>query len=175
VRTTSVARRYAKAAFEVAREKGDPQSWVSRLEAVSDAVSDRELLAVLRSPSASAAHKITAIESVFPDLTPEQRNLVRILIQRHRIELLPAITAAFSGYLDEMLGRTEAGVVSARPLSGDELRAIQDHLNIRTGRTVKLKTSVDEALIGGVVMRVGDDLIDASVATKLERLRQKLA
>jgi F-type H+-transporting ATPase subunit delta len=175
MRTTSVARRYAKAAFEVAREKGDPQGWLSRLEALAATLSDQSLLPMLRSPNVTDHQKTAAIGRVFPDLTPEIRNLVRMLVQRHRVEMLPEIAAAFSQYLDDMLARTEAEVVSARSLSGDELRAIQDHLNVRTGRTVKLHTSIDKSLIGGVVIRIGDELIDASVATRLERLRQRLA
>src|SRR5581483_4389429 len=158
VRSTSVARRYARAAFEVAQEKGDPGGWLSRLEAVAEAVSDPNLAESLRNPEIPTSQKVQAIQDAFPDLTSELGNLIQLLVERDRIDLLPGIATAFSEYLDAELGRTEAQVTSARSLTGDELRAIQDHLAARTGRTVKLSTAVDERLIGGVVIRVGDEL-----------------
>lgn len=153
---------------------GDTQGWLRCLEPIAEAVADKQLAEALRSPDISSDKKVRAIEEAFPDLTPELRNLIKLLVHRHRIDLLPGITVAFSEFLDDELGRTEAEVTSARTLSTDELLAIQDHLNTRTGRTVRLRTGIDEKLIGGVVIRVGDELIDASVATRLERLRQRL-
>lgn len=175
MRATSVARRYAKATFEVAREKGDAQEWLRHIEELAAALSDQELLVILRSPNISTDQKMEAVEAVFPELPAEIKNLVRLLVERHRIDILPGVATAFGQYVDEMLGRTEADVISARGLSLEELSAIQGHLSKRTGRTVRLRTSVDPHIIGGVVMRVGDELIDASVATRLERLRQRLA
>lgn len=175
MRTTSVARRYAKALFDVTQSVGDPQAWVSALEAVASALSDPDLADTLRSPQLSTEQKMAAVTEAFPDLPSELRNLVWLLIQRRRLDILPGVAAAFSSLVDDMLGRTEAQVVTARTLSTDELMAIGDHLKVRTGRTVKLQTSTDPALIGGIVIRIGDELIDASVATRLERLRQRLA
>jgi len=175
MRANSIARRYARATFEVAHEKGEPEGWLRQLEAVSSATSQPDLADALRSPAASDQMKVDAIVTVFPDLPGELRNLIALLVGRNRIDILPGICAAFQEYLDDLLGRVDAEVTSARPLSGDELRAIQDHLNKRTGRQVRVHISTDESLIGGIIMRVGDEVIDASVATKLDRLRQRLA
>jgi len=175
LRTTSVARRYAKATFDVARERGDPQAWLGQLEGLSQVLSDQELLVAMRSPSLSYEQKLSVITTALPDLIPELRNLVALLIQRHRIGIVPAVAAAFASYLDEMLGRAEVEVVSARPLSKEEISQVEQLLTKRTGLVVKLKTVTNSALIGGIVIRVGDELIDASVATRLERLRQGLA
>ena len=175
MRANSVARRYARALFELAREKGNAASWLEQLEAVADATASKELAESLRSSSISEPHKIAALESVFSDLPQELRNLLRLLIARGRIDILPGICVAYREHLDELLGRVDAQVISARPLSSDEVEAIQTHLSERTGRTVTVNPAVDKDLIGGVIMRVGDEVIDASVATRLDRLRQRLA
>ncbi len=175
MRTTSVARRYAQATFEVARQNGDPRSWLQDLDRLADALRDRDLLAALRSPNFSSDQKLRVLKDLAPNLSPELINLLRLLIQRHRIEILPGIAAAFAQYLDELEGRVEADVLSARALSEDEVRSIQEQLSQRTGRTVRVRRAVDPKLLGGLVIRLGDELIDASVATRLERLRQRLA
>lgn len=175
MRVNSVARRYAQATFDVARSKGRPEEWLIHLQAIGDAVGDRDLAQALRSPNIPDDKKIGAIESMFPGIPQELKNLVSLLVRRGRIDILPGICAAFSTYLDELAGRIEASVVSARSLQPDELDAIKHHLNRRTGRSVNLRTFIDQSLIGGVVMRVGDEVIDASVATRLDRLRQRLA
>lgn len=175
MRVNAVARRYARAAFEVAREQGDPQSWLPDLDMVAGAFSDHRLIESLRNPDRSVSAKLDAVNQAFPNLRPEIRNLVRILIGRRRAEQMPQVAAGFRELADDMMGRTNASVVSARPLQDEELTLIQRRLNERTGKTVRLSTSVDESLIGGVVIRVGDELIDASVITRLERLRQRLA
>jgi len=174
MRANSVARRYARATFEVAREKGDPQNWLTQLETVAEATSSADLAESLRSPNIADSAKVQALESAYPDLPRELGNLLRLLVDRNRIDSLPGICVAFREYLDELLGRIDADVISARALGSDELGPIQDHLNQRTGRTVRINTVVDTALIGGIVMRVGDEIIDASVASRLERLRQRL-
>jgi F-type H+-transporting ATPase subunit delta len=175
MRVNAVARRYARAAFEVARDQGDPQSWLSQLDTVAEAFSDHRLREALRTPDRPLTAKLEAVNRVFPDLRPEIRNLIEMLIGRRRAELMPQVAEGFRELVDDLLGRTSASVVSARPLQDEELTLIQQRLNERTGKTVRLSTSVDESLIGGVVIRVGDELIDASVITRLERLRQRLA
>lgn len=175
MRTTSVARRYARAAFDVASEKGAAEEWLAQLIGLGQLLADRDLLNAMRSPNVTDAQKQAVVESLVPDLAPELRNLTRLLIRRSRIDIVPAVAEAFSHYLDEARGRVEAEVTSARALSDDEMRAIEEQLNRRTGRIVTLQTALEPALIGGIVIRVGDELIDASVATRLERLRQRMA
>jgi F-type H+-transporting ATPase subunit delta len=175
MRVSSVARRYARAAFEVAQDLGDPQSWLPELDMVAEAFSNHRLIESLLNPDRPMSAKVEAVNQAFPNLGPEIRNLVKLLINRRRAELMPQVTEGFRELVDDVMGRTSASVVSARPLETEELTLIQQRLNERTGKTVRLTTSVDESLIGGVVIRVGDELIDASVITRLERLRQRLA
>lgn len=174
VRVNAVAQRYARAAFEVARDQGNPEAWQNDLDVVADAFSNHRLLESLRNPAWPTASKVDAVNQAFPDLRPEIRNLIKILITRRRAELLPQVAEGYRRLVEGMLMRTNASVVSARPLQPQEVDLIRQRLNERTGMTVNVSTSVDESLIGGVVIRVGDELIDASVVTRLERLRQRL-
>jgi F-type H+-transporting ATPase subunit delta len=174
MRPTALARRYAHAAFEVAREDGNPQEWLQELRSVAQALADEELRAALKNPAIPQAQKMEVIERLFPQLKPEVLNLLRLLLLRRRIDMLPAVVTAFEEELNAYLGRTEVEVVSARPLSPEEIDLIRDRLRNLTDRAVDLRTSVNPSLIGGIIIRLGDQLIDASVATRLERLRQQL-
>ncbi len=89
--------------------------------------------------------------------------------------MLPQISAAFDELVDEMMGRAHADMISARPLRQEELVLIQEKLDQRTGLTVRLSHSIDPTIIGGVIIRLNNQLIDGSVLTRLERLRQRLA
>ena len=175
MRTNSIARRYAEAAFDVANDKLQAEVWLPQLEALSSRLSQPDFAEVLRSPRISNEQKVAAIEEAFSSIPAELKNLLRLLVHRNRVELVPAITAAFSRRLDDLLGRVDAEVTSARPLTDEELEAVRVHLGKRTGKTVSVHQRTDPRLIGGVIMRVGDALIDASVATRLERLRQRMA
>ncbi len=178
MRINGLARRYAKAAFDVAAAHGNnegPQSWQADLKALAEVLTDPSLAETLRSPRLTNEQKSLAIETQFPGLRPELKNLVRLLISRHRITMLPQISAAFDELVDEMMGRAHADMISARPLRQEELVLIQEKLDQRTGLTVRLSHSIDPTIIGGVIIRLNDQLIDGSVLTRLERLRQRLA
>jgi F-type H+-transporting ATPase subunit delta len=176
VRSDAVSRRYAQAAFEVAREQGgDLDLWLSQIRELADTVSDKALMSSLRSPGLPNSAKLAALQQGFPDLLPGVANLLKLLLAKRRIVSLPGIAEAFADFLDDHHGRSQASIISARTLQAEELASIQEHLNRRTGRAVRLETAVDPSLIGGIVIRVGDELIDASVASRLERLRQSLA
>jgi F-type H+-transporting ATPase subunit delta len=174
VRTTSIARRYARATFEVAQEQNAATEWQSFLDELAALALDRSLLGALENPNISDEQKLKALRGAFQSLPEPLANLLRLLIQRHRLGTLPGIAAAFAQFVDEAEGRTEAEVVSARLLDDSELKAVEEHLTKHTGKTVRLRKSVDPALIGGVVLRIGDEVIDASISTRLDRLRQRL-
>jgi F-type H+-transporting ATPase subunit delta len=101
-------------------------------------------------------------------------NLVRLLVERRRVELLTGISSEYDQLLDRERGIVGALVASAAPLSDDETDAIRHRVEAMTGTQVSLRTIVDPELIGGLTVRVGDRLLDASVRGRLERLRQQL-
>jgi F-type H+-transporting ATPase subunit delta len=101
-------------------------------------------------------------------------NLCRLLLARGRLELLGPISAEYSRLLNARRGVVSATVTSATPLTGDEDTAIRARVAQLTGTTVDVHTAVDPALIGGLTVKIGDRLIDASVRGRLERLREQL-
>jgi F-type H+-transporting ATPase subunit delta len=100
--------------------------------------------------------------------------LVGLLVERGRIDRLGAVAAEYRRLLNRERGVVEAVATAAAPLTGDETEALQRKVAQMTGRTVDLRVEIDESLIGGLTVRVGDTLYDASVRGRLERLRSRL-
>lgn len=172
----SAPRRYAEAAFEIAQRDGSIERWRKDLDdAASLIVGGGELSTVLANPALPPAQRREVADRVFAGLGEKPRNLVLLLVQRGRIEQLPRVAEEFRRLDDDRQGIVHAKVTSAGPLTDTEVRALTARLEQMTGGRVALETDVDESLLGGVVVRVGDRLIDGSVRGRLERLRNQLA
>lgn len=170
----SAPRRYAEAAFQLAERDGSIETWRRELEQAA-AETDGQLMAVLANPALPLDERLTAANRVFAGLSQPVRNLVLLLVKRHRIEQLPRVAGEFARLDDRRNGITHATATSAAPLTDLETRALTARLEQMTGGRIALTTDVDESLLGGLVVRVGDRLIDGSVRGRLERLRNQLA
>lgn len=175
MRPSTTARRYAEAAFQVARDDGDIDAWISGLQGANEVLQRPVVRAYFDDPNAAREEKVDALPRMFPDLRPHVLNLLRILTVRHRTHLVPGILAEFERLVREERGVLEAWVTVARPLSDEEQTEITQRLSDATGKQVEIQSRVDPAIIGGLVVRVGDRLIDASISGRLQRLRQELA
>ena len=176
MRPTSVARRYADAAFAVAREDGDTGVWITDLGTVADRLqSDASVREYFRDPNYSHSEKLGALEMLFPDVHPHVLNLLRELVTRQRFHLVPQILGEFVRLERAARGVREAYITVARDVSEDERTAIRNELSANVGGQIEVHMSVDPKLLGGIVVRIGDQVYDASVATRLQRLRQELA
>jgi F-type H+-transporting ATPase subunit delta len=174
-RPTSAARRYAEAAFQLAARDDTHDAWANDLAIAVQLVGDPRVARIVSNPSVPLADRSATIGRLLDGrVSPLVVNLVRLLDQRGRLALLPAIAAEFTRLLDALRGVVAATVTSAVPLDDKEVGAIRSRLETMTGRTVKLATAVDPSIIGGVTVRVGDRMIDASVRGRLERLRDQL-
>jgi F-type H+-transporting ATPase subunit delta len=174
-RRDSAPRRYADAAFEIALRDKAVETWRRDIDAAAEIVTEGELEAVLANPAIPLDQRVSVAEQVFASLSGPVRNLVLLLVRRHRIEQLPQVAAEFRRLDDRRNGLTHAVATSAAPLEADEVKAITARLEELTGGKVDLETAVDPSLLGGLVVRVGDRLIDGSVRGRLERLRHQLA
>ena len=174
-RPDSAPRRYADAAFEIALRDDSVDVWRRELEQAAETSTAGELEGVLANPAIPLDQRIDTAEQVFASLTGPVRNLVLLLVRRNRIEQLPRVAAEFRRLDDRRNGLTHATATSAAPLGADETRAITARLEELTGGRIDLETAVDPSLLGGLVVRVGDRLIDGSVRGRLERLRNQLA
>jgi F-type H+-transporting ATPase subunit delta len=174
-RRDSAPRRYADAAFEIALRDGSVDTWLKDLDTATASLTEGGLGGVLANPAIPLDQRLTVAEKVLASLSGPVRNLVLLLVRRNRIGQLPRVAAEFRRLDDLRNGLTHATATSAAPLGKDEVKAITARLEDLTGGKVALETAVDPSLLGGLVVRVGDRLIDGSVRGRLERLRNQLA
>jgi F-type H+-transporting ATPase subunit delta len=170
----SAPRRYAEAAFQLATRDGSIETWRRELEQAA-AATDGQLMDVLANPALPLDERLEAANRVFANLGQSVRNIIFLLVRRHRIEQLPRVVAEFIRLDDRRQGIVHATATSAAPLTDLEVRALTARLEQMTGGKIALETDVDTALLGGLIVRVGDRLIDGSVRGRLERLRNQLA
>jgi F-type H+-transporting ATPase subunit delta len=169
----SAPRRYAEAAFQLATRDDSIETWRSELE-LAAAATDGQLMDVLANPALPLDERLDAANRVLADLSQSVRNLVFLLVRRRRIEQLPRVVAEFIRLDDRRQEITHATATSAAPLTDIERKALTARLEQMTGGRIALETDVDASLLGGLVVRVGDRLIDGSVRGRLERLRNQL-
>ncbi len=174
-RLSTAARRYAEAAFEIALRDGSVDDWRRELDAAAVVLADPALAAAMRNPSTPTAVREAAVRGgLAPSLSAPVLNLVLFMIRRGRIDDLPQAAAEFRRLVDQRNGIVRATATSALPLDKSELAALTARLEQMTGGTVELAVETDPGLLGGLVVRVGDRLIDGSVRGRLERLRNEL-
>jgi F-type H+-transporting ATPase subunit delta len=176
MRPSSIARRYAEAAFAVATEDGDVAQWITDLKQVADRLaSDSNVSEYFRDPNIGHDEKLKALDVLFPSLHPHVLNLLRELVSRQRFHLAPQVLGEFARLERNARGVTDAYVTVSRQVTDAERQTISREIGARVGKQVEVHMSIDPALLGGIVVRVGDQVYDASVATRLQRLRQDLA
>jgi F-type H+-transporting ATPase subunit delta len=174
-RRDTAPRRYADAAFEIALRDDTVDVWRRELDAATKLAGEEGILDVLANPAIALDQRLDVTQRAFAKLSQPVRNLILLLVRRGRIEQLPRVAAEFARLDDERNGLTHATATSAAPLGTEEVRAIAARLEQLTGSHVSLETNVDPGILGGVVVRIGDRLIDGSVRGRLERLRNQLA
>jgi F-type H+-transporting ATPase subunit delta len=173
---TTVARPYAEAAFRAARDAGNVGGFGAQLARLGAAVKTREAASMLGNPRVSSAEKAATLCAVAVGEVPAAlRNLVGVLIENQRATLLPFISEHFQRLQREHDGILKAIITSARPLSDAEKQGLLDALAKRYGRTIEADILVDEDLIGGARVQVGDDVVHASVRDQLDRMAGALA
>jgi len=174
-RRKSGARRYAEAAFEVAQRDDSIDAWRRELDAAAAIVAEDRIGRALANPAIPLDTRIATAQATFgPMVGPKVLNLIGLMLRRGRIQELPRLAAEFRRLDDERQGIARATVTSTLPLEPDEVSALQERLASSTDRRVELDLKVDPSLLGGLVVRLGDRLVDGSVRSRLERLRNHL-
>jgi F-type H+-transporting ATPase subunit delta len=174
-RRESAARRYAEAAFDVAMRDNTVDAWRLELESAAAIVAEERIGRALANPSIPRETRTATAEATFGPLVGRKvLNLIGLLLRRGRIEELPRLAAEFRRLDDERQGITHAAATSASSLTADEVRALTQQLEQVTGGRIELDVQVDPSLLGGLLVRVGDQLIDGTVRSRLERLRNQL-
>jgi len=176
MRETTIARNYAETLLALAQKAGDLRGWGSMMNDVATAMgADRTLRLFLESPRVDAERKNRVIASAFQDRMP--RLLVRylqVLVTHRRQMLIPAIARQYLDLVDEAEGRMHANVTVARDPDADTQAVVQRELSRSFGKEVVPHFAVDQRILGGLVVRVGDTVMDGSVRRRLERLRGRM-
>lgn len=170
----TLARPYAEAAFELAKSTGTLASWQDALARLAAASRDPAMRECMADPRLSSAMLTELFFGVAGDLTAEQCNFLRILIDNHRLAVLPEISASFNELKNAFDGTREALVTSAFPITDAQLGKLVDDLERKFGCRIKATVQVDPELIGGVRIALGDQVIDASVRGKLNAMAVSL-
>jgi F-type H+-transporting ATPase subunit delta len=170
------ARRYAEAAFEIAQRDSSMEAWLAALKVAEERLFADEVMALLSNPSIPAASRTQVLGHILGgDVIGPQLHLLTLMIRRGRFELLPAVVREFTRLYQSHEGILPATVTSAIPLDSSAVGALAERLAALTGKRIELREEVDPELLGGIQVRVGDQLIDGSVRGRLERMRTELS
>jgi F-type H+-transporting ATPase subunit delta len=170
----TIARPYAEAAFKLARDAKSLPQWseaLARLAAVSSSEAARDLIG---NPRLTDEQVASLVADVAGNLSTEQRDYVRLLAANERLAVLREISELFESLKNAAEDVLEARISSAYPMLDAQVREVVSSLEAKYGRKVKATVSVDPDLIGGVSIRIGDEVIDASVRGKLAQLADAL-
>ncbi len=172
----SVARNYAETLLALANKANDASGWGTMLRHVADAIlNDATLEQFLESPRIPADHKTAMLKRALGERIPHTfLRFLESLVRNRRQTMIPQIAEEYATLLDASQGIVHARVTVARDTSDDEKQSIASRLSSVTGRTVVPHLSVDPSILGGVIVRIGDTVMDGSVRRRLGLLRRRL-
>jgi F-type H+-transporting ATPase subunit delta len=169
-------RRYAQAAFALAGENEGVDLWQTDLEQAANVLSDPDVVALLSAPQVPDRVKLDGVNTLLQDVVPLVRNLVSLMVVRGDILRFDRVVAVFREFADRQRGTARAEVITAIPLDAARKRRLaQDLARLVETNDVVLTEKVDPDILGGVIARVGDRLIDGSTRARLLKLRDELA
>jgi F-type H+-transporting ATPase subunit delta len=171
---STIARPYAQAAFDVAKADNSLGSWATFLNEVATVASQPEVRHLLGNPSITSEQLLGLFDSAvgFPSVIC--RNFLSAVVEQGRVDALPAISDAFAAHKHAFEGSADAHIVSAFPMTEAEVADITAALEKKLNKKLNPTISVDESLIGGFAVTVGDEVLDMSVRAKLERMQTAL-
>ena len=180
----TIARPYAEAAFDLAREAGNLDVWSTALNVASDVMVDGKVAKFLANPSLTDDERLTFMtglvaaagdrDNLLAGQAKEGRNFLKLLLEYGRIVVLPEIAEHFDALKAQIENTIDVTVTSATALDDAQKKVIAEALGKRLGRNVRLEAELDESLIGGAVIRAGDIVIDGSLRSRLQSLSNAL-
>ena len=168
------AKRYAQATFDIALQRDQLDQWASDLHLVVEALRNEEFSAFLEHAKIPLPRKVQTIGEAFQGVDPMVQNLLSLLVSRGLVELVPEVEEGYQELLDQHRGREQVDVSSAVPLRDSEREQIVQFLTRLINKDVVLDSRVDPSILGGLVIKVGDRLIDGSTRTRLQGLGKQL-
>lgn len=172
----AVAQTYAESLWDLAVEADAVDAVADELAQLVDLLDDQpDLRALFESPAIRADRRAASIEQIFKgQLSPLTYRFLQVLNRKGRLGQLPAIRLAFDQRLKQERGEVDVDVYTAQALSDSQKAAVADRVTAGIGRKAVLTTHLDESMIGGLKLRIGDKLIDGSVATQLNKIKRRM-
>ena len=171
-----IARAYSEALFDVAEEKDELDEVQEQLGQFTDAMdTDRDLQVFFFSPYFSSGEKKDGIKKAISGGNAELVNFLELLAEKHRMPALFQIRKRFDELWAKAKDRLEVTVTSAVPLSDSVVESVGKEIEKKTGKTIELTREVDDSIIGGLVLQVGNRVLDASIRSRLDKLRREVA
>lgn len=169
----SIAKPYAQAAFDYAQAQQALPVWQTFLQSLAVITSDSQIIDYVANPKVSEQQIVSLLLGLVTAPNGGE-NFIRLLVQYHRINALPAIATLYERFVAALDQKIEVSVTSAEPLSQHQQKSIIDALQRRFGKTIELQCEIDQHLLGGAVIRADDLVIDGSATGRLQQLKQQL-
>lgn len=166
--------RYAQALFELAVQQDQAEPWAAELDFMAAALQDGEFNAFLKHAEVPLERKIAALSAVLPEVDPLVRNLGALLITRNAVDTVGDVAIGYRRRLDARLDRQQVAVTTAVELNAEETEQVRQFVAGLIRKEVALTARVDPAILGGIIIQIGDRLLDGSARAKLEGLRKQL-
>ena len=167
-------KRYAQAAFKLALEKAELDSWQASLRKIADIITDEKLVALLENPKLPFEAKKALLEARLGEINPLALNLAYLLVHKDRLGIAGDISLQYDRLLDTHYGIEHVEVITALPLGDEDRERISSRFREITGHKVIIDAQVDPSIMGGIRARIGDTLIDGSIRNRLQALRKSL-
>jgi F-type H+-transporting ATPase subunit delta len=173
---STLSRTYARSLLELANEGGQTQEVANDVDVLGQALAENpSFVEFLKDPGISHEERREALGRIFAGkLNVLLDRLLQIMSERGRLAILPEVLDAFEALLDEQLGKVEVDVTVAQRLGEDELEDVRRRVSKALSKDAVIHQYVDEDIIGGIILRVGDQVVDASVRRQLEAMRQRM-
>lgn len=173
---STVAKRYAVALFQIAKEQKLLDQLEEELRTVKEVfTNDHDLVSFLKHPKVTKDAKRTVVVNAFASLSTFVQSTLQLMIERHRIEEIPAMTDEFIELVNEEKSVADAKVYTIRPLTEAETTAVSTAFAAKIGkRTLRISNIIDKNLLGGIKIRIGNTIYDGTISGKLDRLSKQL-
>ena len=172
-----IANRYAEALFQIGEEEKLTDMLYQELSEIVNLIKvNQDLFSILKSPVISKKEKISLIDNIFEDkININIKNFLKILIEQDRISFISDISDSYKELLNEKNNILEGFVISAIPMKKEEIKELEEKLSEKYNKNVTLENKVDKSILGGVLVRLGNEEIDGTVKTHLDKMKEQLS
>lgn len=172
-----IANRYAEALFQIGEEEELTDMLYQELSEIVNLIKvNQDLFSILKSPVISKKEKISIVDNIFEDkININIKNFLKILIEQDRISFISDISDSYKELLNEKNNILEGFVISAIPMKKEEIKELEEKLSEKYNKNVTLENKVDKSILGGVLVRLGNEEIDGTVKTRLDKMKEQLS